>query len=1578
MTHPAPAKRRHGRSLALAIGRGLSQAVLLCWVLSIGSLAWANGGFLQIRNGYFWDPTTTDYFIARGMGYQTWNPPVGADQSFAQLEYDLVEFKKMHANSVRAEMVWNVVQPSQGVFDWSKPDYLVAKAGELGLKLFVLVGFQYAPDWFPADWKAINDQGGTSVVLNYEHPQARLAYSNYIYQVTSRYKNSPVIGGWILGNEYAYFDLWNPDHQFLGFDAYSKASFRAYLSSNYGGNIAALNANWGTSYVSFNAVIMPQNYPANRHNPGYHDLIQWRKKSIGDYVALGAGAARRADPNHLFTYSMVGGIFSGIDGLNTCEDARTIVDRCAAAGAPLQFWSINNYAWPIIGNEMRSGDFGIRKYQAQSGLPVMLSETGHSSTENFLPGAAPRQPKAIPSQMWEALTSGAMGVHVFTWNDRDIFSGYFIREKGFGIVNQNRLVKDPVYWNVREAFRRMENIQANHLFGGSTNAPKDLQFFWSINSDMGWNRANMENAMLWGAFKRLGYQPGLIDDAQFARGDYTNAPALLLSRCYQLNPAHLDRLTNVIAAGIDVHANADLPGQFNAYNKPNPNWAARMSSLFGLNVAAAIPGWDSGATNLAYTNFTATAIAALGTFAPGYSEFMTSWKVWHRITASSGTTIATHQGAGNSQAPMPALQIKDLGSAKTAVNTFALGDVDVTGSPVPPTNHWNIHSYWLRAIYRDYFGILPKVDLTGPGALFVFTDYRLCQNGSVLISLLNEYTNSASVTVSAPNLLSGKTVENLTTGGILATNSNGAVSVSLAGDDYVLLYAYSSGGVGTSLINPNPSKLWIQDAPAAVWPNGTGYDTTIGYDTAETDLNLIVSFERTSFPAKIYSQTTPVAVAGAGNIVVTVPIPDADLNDPDYVSSRDGGDYILRARLEKAGVSIGETHLPVRLLWAVKPISLPAQVLPNHNYQVTLEWQELPSYDPSEYPTPLSRAALWQPYLGRVQNYDVVLELRTNGVAAASDHFVTSTGTTNHQFSVTVPPNVTAPFTWFAYLRPAPGASVDVFDSFEDRDGGDLYQMITNVYTIPPIISPMSPWFTYNYPNPEGNQRWQNEGVGTNGASEGKAYAFLVVTNPPYTDPNFLYSGFGIKYNYATDWALPNDPGQWINYTFSCDFKENSGRACLVELQLNDAYGGQIHFTTRYLPGPNGWQTIKASLDQFSINPNLPYPPGFFVRGKIHQLAVNVQMLETNATYIADFDNIKFDGPEMAPPAVTSHDVMESFEDRQPGVDPDGGPSLLIPWIPYSYAESNNLSSFQHGVQNFGSDGGQSAFEVVQNPIKPGNFSGFGLKYNFDNAWALPADRNQWTNYIFSFDFKESGGHRCILEMQVKSSDHNWMSFTNAYAAASNQWGTIRASLDKFVRGAEGALDPSNVVTIAVNIQMLDRNSFYVGSIDNIRFNGPDVPFPPELRYGIFNSSNDSLLDSDGDGIPDIYETGTGIYVSPTNTGTNPNNPDSDGDGMSDRFELIAGTNPNNPQDVFRIQKIRRNNNGTVILSWLAHTNRIYGVDYFDGNLFQGAQFCPLEGLTTLQASTNGLFEVMDPSGAVSGLRWYRLTVRTP
>ena len=59
-------------------------------------------------------------------------------------------------------------------------------------------------------------------------------------------------------------------------------------------------------------------------------------------------------------------------------------------------------------------------------------------------------------------------------------------------------------------------------------------------------------------------------------------------------------------------------------------------------------------------------------------------------------------------------------------------------------------------------------------------------------------------------------------------------------------------------------------------------------------------------------------------------------------------------------------------------------------------------------------------------------------------------------------------------------------------------------------------------------------------------------------------------------------------------------------------------------------------------------------------------------------------------------------------------------------------------------------------------------------------------------------------------------------------------------------------------------------------------------------SSNPDL---DEDGVEDQYETGTGVYVSPTDTGTSPVDMDSDDDGFSDGYELANDTNPNLSND---------------------------------------------------------------------------------
>jgi len=83
------------------------------------------------------------------------------------------------------------------------------------------------------------------------------------------------------------------------------------------------------------------------------------------------------------------------------------------------------------------------------------------------------------------------------------------------------------------------------------------------------------------------------------------------------------------------------------------------------------------------------------------------------------------------------------------------------------------------------------------------------------------------------------------------------------------------------------------------------------------------------------------------------------------------------------------------------------------------------------------------------------------------------------------------------------------------------------------------------------------------------------------------------------------------------------------------------------------------------------------------------------------------------------------------------------------------------------------------------------------------------------------------------------------------------------------------------------------------------------VDMGVYES-----VDSDGDGLPDIDETG--VY------GTDPGNPDTDGDRMLDGAEVIAGTSPTVAGDVFRVAESVLPAGGGLVISWQSYSGRLY------------------------------------------------------
>jgi len=86
----------------------------------------------------------------------------------------------------------------------------------------------------------------------------------------------------------------------------------------------------------------------------------------------------------------------------------------------------------------------------------------------------------------------------------------------------------------------------------------------------------------------------------------------------------------------------------------------------------------------------------------------------------------------------------------------------------------------------------------------------------------------------------------------------------------------------------------------------------------------------------------------------------------------------------------------------------------------------------------------------------------------------------------------------------------------------------------------------------------------------------------------------------------------------------------------------------------------------------------------------------------------------------------------------------------------------------------------------------------------------------------------------------------------------------------------------------------YASDLTTLTANGDNdndgVPNSTEFA----RDSNPLLADTDGDGLSDSAETGSGTFVSATNTGSSPRNADSDGDGLTDSAEVNTHhTDPN-------------------------------------------------------------------------------------
>lgn len=149
-------------------------------------------------------------------------------------------------------------------------------------------------------------------------------------------------------------------------------------------------------------------------------------------------------------------------------------------------------------------------------------------------------------------------------------------------------------------------------------------------------------------------------------------------------------------------------------------------------------------------------------------------------------------------------------------------------------------------------------------------------------------------------------------------------------------------------------------------------------------------------------------------------------------------------------------------------------------------------------------------------------------------------------------------------------------------------------------------------------------------------------------------------------------------------------------------------------------------------------------------------------------------------------------------------------------------------------------------------------------------------------------GENQIIEMRIRRQSNDTGRIDLFWADASGGFG-----------GPRRAIIPANTWPTdgEFHIVQFPLGEFITGDLASLRFdpvadNLTAVTFDLDyVRIGIIDA------DDDNDGLANSVETGTGIFVSAENTGTDPNDDDTDNDTFLDGNEVAFGTDPNDVND---------------------------------------------------------------------------------
>ena len=367
-----------------------------------------------------------------------WNP----DQwrrypDIIEADFDLMD--KAHCEVFSLGIFsWGLLEPEEGVYDFSFFDTIMDKCARRGKKIFLATPGAARPAWMGERYPESKSMDKEGFRGNWVGRQG-ICYSSKVYrkrlaaidgELAKHFAGHPALGGWHINNEFAN-QCFCPD---------CRAAFARFLEEKYGTldnlNKCYWSEFWSHEFSSFSQVT-PEDWACDIARLDWQRFIT--SQHIGIY-RLELGAIRLYSDKPAATNMM--GTFGNIDYFAISKECDFIGDDCYPT------W----YKGDVEREAARFAFLHDMHYTMQD-KPFILFES-YPGIPNYKPFVKMRRPNEFEREMLLALGHGADGTMYFQWR-----KGRGNCEKIHGaVVGHDGTGETLMFQRVAEYGRKLENI----------------------------------------------------------------------------------------------------------------------------------------------------------------------------------------------------------------------------------------------------------------------------------------------------------------------------------------------------------------------------------------------------------------------------------------------------------------------------------------------------------------------------------------------------------------------------------------------------------------------------------------------------------------------------------------------------------------------------------------------------------------------------------------------------------------------------------------------------------------------------------------------------------------------------------------------------------------------------------------------------------------------------------------------------------------------------------------------------------------------------------------------------------------